>query len=313
MRASTSIQESALEDHLNNRKAIEDYFARTGCTFRHSRFSRVFERRVTARVLKHGLQIAGLYARGVKNALTPVVRHVEIYFDDLPAQFDGFQILHFSDLHIDGVDGLAEALAPVLSDLNPDLCVMTGDYRFEDRGPCEEVYRRMQRVIASISAKHGIFGILGNHDSAEMALALEEMGMRMLVNDAAEIRRRNAALWLVGVDDPFDYGCDDLDGALENVPPEDFKILLAHAPELYREAAGRNIHLYLCGHTHGGQIRFPLLGSLRHNARCPKQLSYGAWKFARMHGYTTAGAGSSMLPVRFNCRPEVALIQLRTA
>jgi predicted MPP superfamily phosphohydrolase len=168
-------------------------------------------------------------------------------------------------------------------------------------------------MLSRISAKHGIFGVLGNHDSAEMAIALEQMGVRMLVNDAAEIRQRNAAVWLVGVDDPFDYGCDDLAGALASVPPAAFKNLLAHAPEMYREAADRGTHLYLCGHTHAGQIRFPVIGSLRHNASCPKPLSYGLWAYKEMRGYTTAGAGSSMLPIRFNCPPEVALIELRAA
>lgn len=305
------VEQYALVEHLNQRRAIEDHFARSGSTFRHSRLSRQFDRHVTAPLLKHGLQIVGLYARGVKNAITPVVRQVEVHLPDLPFEFDQFQILQISDLHIDGVDGLAEALADLLSGLKPDVCVLTGDYRFEDRGPCDEVYPRMKLVLSSISAKHGIFGVLGNHDSADMAIALEDMGVRMLVNDAAEIRQRNAAAWLVGVDDPFDYRCDDLAGALECIGPDEFKILLAHAPELYREAADRGIHLYLCGHTHAGQIRFPVIGSLHHNARCPKPLSYGAWAYKQMRGYTTAGVGSSMLPIRFNCPPEVALIVLR--
>ncbi len=311
MRVSTSLQECALSERLNDRRAIEDHFTRTEGTFRHSRLSRKFERHVTSPLLKHGLRIAGLYGRGVRNALAPVVRNVEMHFAGLPPQFDKFQILHISDLHIDGVDGLAEVLAELVSDLKPDVCVLTGDYRFEDRGPCEEVYRRMKPIVSSVSAKHGIFGILGNHDSSEIAVTLEEMGVRMLVNEAAEIRQRNAAVWLVGVDDPFDYQCDDLPGALASVPPDEFKILLAHAPELYNEAADRGIHLYLCGHTHAGQIRFPGVGSLRHNARCPKPLSYGPWTYQQMRGYTTAGAGSSMLPIRFNCPPEVALIELR--
>ncbi|MGA8028310.1 MAG: metallophosphoesterase [Bryobacteraceae bacterium] len=239
-----------------------------------------------------------------------MVRRIRARFPDLPAALDGFQILHISDLHIDGCDGLAEALGPVLSRLKPDVCVMTGDYRFEDDGPCEEVFARMKAVVSNISAKHGIFAILGNHDTSEIAFALEEMGVRMLINEAVEIGNENASAWLVGIDDPFDYRCDDLPGALKSVPRERFKILLAHTPELYADAASRGIQLYLCGHTHAGQFRFPLVGSLRHNANCPKEYSQGQWTHNGMQGYTSAGVGCSSLPIRFNCPPELALIEL---
>lgn len=268
------------------------------------------ERTLLRPFLKLGLKAAGLYGRGVRNALSPIVRHLRIAFADLPPALDGFQILQVSDLHIDGCDGLAEVLSPVLSRLEPDVCVMTGDYRFEDEGPSEDIYPRMKEIVSSISAKHGIFGILGNHDASGIAFALEEMGVRMLINEAAEIGNENASAWLIGIDDPFDYQCDDLPAALEPVPRNAFKILLAHTPELYADASRRRIHLYLCGHTHGGQIRFPLVGSLRHNANCPKAYSHGQWAHEGMQGLTSAGVGCSTLPIRFNCPPELLLIEL---
>ncbi len=312
MPVNSSIEERSLAERLKPHLAVEQHFAEIGHTFRHGPVWRKFEDYFTRPILKRGLQITGLYQRGVRNAVSPVVRSVRFEFPSLPPAFDGFQILQISDLHIDGTDGLAEALFPLLSELRPDLCVFTGDYRFEDRGPCEEVYPCMRTILSGIAATHGIFGILGNHDSSEIAFALEEMGVRMLINESAEIRRGNASLCLVGVDDPYDYRCDDLDGALESVPSHEFKVLLAHAPELYNEAADSGIALYLCGHTHAGQIRLPGIGSLRHNAKCPKALSYGPWTHKQMQGYTTAGAGCALLPVRFNCPPEVVMIELRT-
>jgi predicted MPP superfamily phosphohydrolase len=233
-----------------------------------------------------------------------------LHFADLPAAFEGFQILHLSDLHIDGTEGLTEALLPVLGGLKPDLCVITGDYRFDDEGSCEQIYPRMRSILSSISSKHGIFGILGNHDSSEIAFALEDMGMPMLINDAAEIRSGNASVWLIGVDDPFRYRCDDLASALASVPSQAFKILLAHTPELYRESSDRGIDLYLCGHTHAGQIRLPCIGFLRNHANCPRSYAHGHWARGRMQGYTSAGVGCSMLPIRFNCPPELVLIEL---
>jgi predicted MPP superfamily phosphohydrolase len=306
----TDVHSSSLTDRLNRRMAVEHHRARLGHTLRYQRLSRSFERHVTRRLLKFGLQITGLYQAGLRNALTPVVRKIRLHFADLPAAFDGFQILHLSDLHIDGTDGLTEALISLLGGLKPDLCVMTGDYRFDDEGPCQQIYPRMRSILSSISSKHGVFGILGNHDGSEIAFALEDMGMPMLINDAAEIRNGNASVWLIGVDDPFRYRCDDLAGALASVPSRAFKILLAHTPELYRESSDCGIDLYLCGHTHAGQIRLPCIGSLRHNANCPRSYAHGHWAHSDMQGYTSAGIGCSMLPIRFNCPPEVVLIEL---
>jgi len=301
-----------LSERLKPRIAVEEKFARLGHTYRHGRLHRAFENYLARPLLKLALQGAGLYGRGMENALRPVVRELRLCFPNLPAGFDGFRILQISDLHIDGTDGLAEALCCVLSTIEADVCVLTGDYRFEDHGSCEEAYPLMRMIVSSIIAKHGIYGILGNHDPAEIAFFLEGTGVRMLVNESAEIRcQANASLALVGVDDPFDYRCHDLPLALESVPGNAFKILLAHAPELYAEAAESGIDLYLSGHTHAGQIRFPLIGSIHNNSNCPRAYAFGHWTHAGMQGYTTAGAGCSSLPVRFNCPPEVVLIELR--
>jgi predicted MPP superfamily phosphohydrolase len=303
---------SSLEERLQPRIAVEREFARLGHSYRHGPFYRAFEHRVLRPSIKLALHCAGLYSRGIQNAVCPIVRGVRLRFPNLPPAFDGFRILQISDLHIDGTDGLAEALSSLLSSVEADVCVLTGDYRFEDFGPCDAVYPRMQTVLSSISATHGIYGILGNHDTAELAFALEEMGVHMLVNDAAEISRAGSpSLWLIGVDDPFDFRCDDLSVASSEVPRGAFKILLAHAPELYEQAANNEIDLYLSGHTHGGQIRFPVIGSIRQNASCPRSYACGHWRHRGMQGYTTAGAGCSSLPVRFNCPPEVVLFELR--
>lgn len=299
-----------MAERLRPRMAVEERFAKTGQRFRKSFIFR-HERVLVRPVLKLGLQLAGLYSRGLRNAVSPVVRSLTFCFPDLPPVFEGFQILQLADLHIDRVDGLTEALVPVLKGLQPDLCVMTGDYRFEDEGPSDEVCRRMQSIVSSISAKQGVFGILGNHDVSGIAFALEEMGVRMLVNEAVEIDRGRASVWLAGIDDPFAYQCDDLPAALSSIPSGAFKILLAHTPELYADASAGGVQLYLSGHTHGGQIRFPGIGSIRNNADCPRAYTHGRWTHRGMQGYTSAGVGCSTLPIRFNCPPEVVMIELR--
>lgn len=309
----TAIAERSLAERLKNRIAVEERFAKTGRRFRKKPLLFRHERLLLRPLIKLSLQAMGLYSRGVRNALSPVIRELPMYFANLPSILEGFQILHISDLHIDGVDGLTEALEGLLSTLNPDLCVITGDYRFEDDGPCEEVYPRMRSIISSISAKHGIFGILGNHDASEIAFELENMGVQMLINEAAEIKAgRGSSLWLAGIDDNHAYECDDLPGAMSSIPLDAFKILLAHTPELYSEACQRGVDLYLCGHTHAGQIRFPMIGPVRYNANCPRAYAQGYWTHGGMQGYTSAGTGCSSLPVRLNCPPELILIELRS-
>ena len=310
---SCAFESRSLAGLLSRRVAVEQHFAHLGHTYRHGNLYRKFEHYVTRPTLKLGLQLSGLYSRGVSNALSPVVRKIRLSFPGLHPALDGFQILHLSDFHIDGTPGLTEALLPILGGLEPDVCVLTGDYRFEDRGSCEPLYPMMREIVASINSRLGIFGILGNHDAAEIAYKLEEMGVRMLINEAAEVRSGQTSLWLIGVDDPFDYRCDDLAAAMATVRAGSFQVLLAHAPELYEDAAAAGVDLYLSGHTHAGQIRLPGIGSIRHNAHCPRAYTYGHWQHGHMQGYTSAGVGCSSLPVRFGCPPEIALIQLASA
>jgi predicted MPP superfamily phosphohydrolase len=252
----------------------------------------------------------GLYWRGLRNALKPQVRCVKLAFRNLPKAFDGFRILHLADLHIDGMDGLTEVVAEIISECDVDLCVMTGDYRFETYGSCAAVYPRIQKIHSKIRTEFGVLAILGNHDAAEMAFEFEKYGIRMLVNEAVELRRHSQSLWIVGVDDPHKYECDDLPLALEEVPPNGFKVLLAHTPEMFKEAFHSGVDLYLSGHTHAGQITLPFMGALIQNANCPREFGQGQWRYREMQGYTSAGVGCSMLPIRFNCPPEIVIVEL---
>ncbi len=304
-------EKDSLHKLLAKRVLVEKEFEALGHTYRHGPYYRTFEHRVIRPVLKTGLRLSGLYQRGLTNALSPVVQRVVMRFANLPRELEGFEVLHLSDFHIDGTPGLADALATAIAPLRPDVCVLTGDYRFEDRGECEAVYPLMEEVIGSIHARFGVYGILGNHDPSEMAMRLEDFGIRMLVNEAAPVGESSDPLWVLGVDDPFDYRCDDLQKAQSGVPRGSFQILLAHAPELYEEAAAAGINLYLTGHTHGGQIRLPGVGALRQNAKCPRAYARGHWRHAEMQGYTSSGVGCSSLPVRFNCPPELVMIELR--
>jgi len=256
------------------------------------------------------LWLLGLRPRGEQNARKPVLREVRFSFPGLPEAFHGYRILHLSDLHVDCLPGLSEVLCERLESIRADLCVMTGDYRFEIHGPCHDVYHHMRKIVSSVRAREGVVGILGNHDFDEMVPALREMGVRMLVNQHLEIRRGGESLWLLGLDDPHYYACDDLPRALQGVPEGAFKILLVHSPEMLREAEAEGVSLYLCGHTHGGQICLPWIGPVVLEARCRRRHARGAWRHGNVRGYTSSGAGVSCVPVRFLCPPEIAVIEL---
>jgi predicted MPP superfamily phosphohydrolase len=261
-------------------------------------------------VLRTGLKLAGLLTRGEKNALRPVTRLVRFEFESLPAAFSGFRILHLSDLHIDGHPELADTIGKHVEKLEVDLTLLTGDYRFDVSGPCHNVYAGMRRVLPAIKSRYGIIGILGNHDFEEEVPELEAMGVRMLVNDAFELRLGSASIWLVGLDDPHYYGCSDLVSALNDVPRDAFKILLVHSPEIIPEAEAAGFQLYLCGHTHAGQVCVPVLGPILVHAGCPRAFIRGRWEYGRTQGYTSAGVGCSLLPVRFCCPPEIGVLEL---
>jgi predicted MPP superfamily phosphohydrolase len=190
-----------------------------------------------------------------------------------------------------------------------DACVLTGDFRYLTFGAIEAALEGMQRVRMHLPDP--VFGVLGNHDSIRMVPALEAMGIRMLVNEAVTISRGDAVLNLVGVDDPHYYRTDNLDRACHGIDYECVSILLVHTPEVFRKAAHTGFALMLCGHTHGGQICLPGGIPVIYDAECPRRIARGSWTHHRMVGYTSVGAGSSIVDLRLNCPPEVTLHQLR--
>jgi hypothetical protein len=256
-------------------------------------------------------KITGLYEKGVRNTLLVQVEEHTFHFETLPASFDRFRILLLTDLHLDGVENLTEMLIERLKGIEVDLCLIGGDIRMRTYGPIAPCLRQLRRLLPHIKARHGVLGVLGNHDCIEMAPDFEECGIIMLINDSWEIILNGQRIWIVGVDDPHYYKTDNATQALQRVPQNDFKIFLAHSPEAYQAAAAGNTQLYLCGHTHGGQICLPGRKPVFTNSSAPRYTATGSWKYQKMSGYTSRGAGASGVPLRFNCPGEICLITLR--
>lgn len=294
---------------MDRRAAIERNAERSGQSFRRHAGRESLERALIKPVLRFGLRATGLWERGIANALAVQVTHRQVTFPDLPREFEGFRILHMSDLHIDALPGLASAVARALRGVDADVCVMTGDYRFGTEGSCEAALEGMWEVLAALP-EIPVLGTLGNHDPCEIAGGLEDLGVDLLINESTNLWRGAASISFAGTDDAWDYRTDDLPIALKGMPKGTFKVLLTHTPDLYSDAAYAGIRLYLCGHTHAGQVRMPGIGSILQNSTAPRAYTHGAWGHAGMRGYTSAGVGCSMLPIRFNCPPEIMVFEL---
>jgi hypothetical protein len=203
-----------------------------------------------------------------------------------------------------------ERLTPILQEIDYDICVLTGDYRGETFGPYDETIAGMTRICAVL--KRPIFGVLGNHDTVKMLPDLEQMGIRMLLNECESIKRSGQCLYLAGIDDAHFYLTDNIEKAASGILADAFSILLSHTPEIYEEAAHVDFNLMLSGHTHGGQICLPGRIPIILNSVLPRYMGSGAWKYRGMSGYTSVGAGSSKIAVRFNCPPEITLHYLHS-
>jgi predicted MPP superfamily phosphohydrolase len=254
----------------------------------------------------------------------------------LPAELDGATILLLADPHVTGWSRRETLLLNLLRDVpQPDIVVWAGDFIL-GRIDLDAALRLVEDVTALFP---GIptFGILGNAEHKIAAAKrrcfvdrLRAMGLTILLNEHTSLCLRGTEITVAGVDDPY-YGFADLDEALAGAPRgETFTLLLAHSPQIAAPAARAGIDLMLSGHTHGGQVRLPLLGPLKTQNSLGRKMDQGMFdrdRLRRVLGrdpggdiviYVSRGIGTATLPgmglaPRFLCRPEVALLTLRRA
>jgi predicted MPP superfamily phosphohydrolase len=228
---------------------------------------------------------------------------------DLPPNFDGFTIFHLSDLHADMNPGAMRRLIELLGEVQYDICVLTGDYRGQTFGPFDAALEGVARVRSHL--KELVYAVLGNHDTIRMVPSLEEIGIRVLLNESETIIRDDQRIHLAGIDDAHYYRVDNIEKTAAGIPHGEFSILLSHTPEIYRQAAHASFKLLLSGHTHGGQVCLPGSIPITLDSVLPRRMGSGPWKYHNMTGYTSVGVGSSIVAVRFNCPPEITLHHLQ--
>jgi len=244
----------------------------------------------------------------------PVIEHVQIPIPNLPDALDGFRIVQISDIHYYTFTTLelVERAVEMANGLTPDLIVLTGDFVWHE---AEHVFDLVP-YLAQLNAKHGVYAGLGNHDHWTdvdvVSHAIEQEGLPLLVNQGVPIAVGKSTLYLASLDDGWS-GKPDLAGAMANWSEDAITVLLMHEPDLApRYAIDKRIHLQLSGHSHGGQVRLPFYGALI--------LPYLSWKYPMglykvdgMWLYTNRGLGTTNVPVRVNCAPEITELTLVNA
>ena len=260
-------------------------------------------------LIKFCLKLCGFWNRAVRNYFDIQVVNNEVRLKNLPPEFDGYTILQVSDLHADLHPDFPARVKEIIAPLVYDCLALTGDFRTCTFGEHSGATLATIDILAEVEQPK--FAILGNHDFLAKVPVMEAAGIRFLLNEHILLRRGEAELCLIGIDDPNFYKTHNLERALDGAPSDTTKVLLSHAPQTYRMVDEKGIDLLIAGHTHGGQICLPGGYLIMHDRSAPRRILSGAWREGKLQGYTSRGTGCSGLPVRLNCPAEVTLHTLR--
>lgn len=281
---------------------------------------------------RHFLKTTILGSAGLALYSSEIARHwidvvpLDIHLTGLPAAFDGMRIAQISDIHLDEYTEpfFLRAVIDRINRLKPDAVFFTGDFVTDGLGTQQYAISAAWQCAELLRALEcrALYAALGNHDVSigrkQVTAALVANGITVLDNASLPLVRNNARIWLAGLDDPVN-GVPQLDHAIpdsiRNLPDEPI-ILLCHAPDyadhLLAHPAGDSVALMLSGHTHGGQIRLPLVGALSLPPMGRKYVE-GFFRLGGMQLYVNRGIGAVGVPFRLNCAPEITLHTLRRA
>ena len=241
--------------------------------------------------------------------------------DRIPEAFNGFRIAQVSDLHNADFGENNVKLIELLSETDPDMIVLTGDL-IDSRHTDIEIALEFARQIIKIAP---VYYVSGNHEARvpeyeDLKMCLAEAGVVILENQKVQITREGESITLMGIDDPSfreDYLFGDSESvarqAIEDLQNESdgYTVLLSHRPELFDLYVETEMDLVFSGHAHGGQFRLPFVGGLvaPNQGFFPK---YDAGQFTEENTtmIVSKGVGNSIIPIRFNNRPEIVIVKL---
>ena len=270
---------------------------------------------------------AGLavYSGVIERHWIEVTRH-DVYLGNLPDRFNGLRIVQLSDVHMDEYTEPA-FLRRVIDQVNrieADAVFLTGDYVSYGLGSRDFAVGaawQCANILNELKCKQR-YAVLGNHDvlvgGNQVTAALAANGITVLRNAYLPMERNGARIWLAGLDDPVD-GLPDPETAIPSSirhRPNEPTLLLCHAPDyvdhLLAHPPGQAVDLMLSGHTHGGQVRLPLLGALELPELGRKYVE-GCFRLGELQLYVNRGIGTVGIPFRFDCPPEITLMTLRSS
>ncbi|WP_226034559.1 metallophosphoesterase [Aquibacillus saliphilus] len=254
------------------------------------------------------------YAREIEPSML-TIHQEKITSPKIIDSFNQFTIAQFSDTHIGfhyTLDQFAE-LVTTLNDQKPDVVVFTGDLV---DAPNEFNWdNQLIKILSSIKAPYGKFWIYGNHDHGGYGTeivkeAMDKGGFTLLKNTNTIVSKNGKSIALVGLDDAM-LGSPDIDQALDNLDSTLLTIVLVHEPDYADIVKNYPVDVQLSGHSHGGQIQIPFLGHLYTPSLAEKYVE-GKYTFsnAPLELHVSRGIGTTRLPYRFLCRPEITLFQL---
>ncbi len=259
--------------------------------------------------------LLGLWAFVLEPASLEVNRH-EILLPRWPPEQDGLLIALLSDLHVgspfNGVEKLEEVVDRV-NQARPHVVLLAGDYVVTGIPGGELVSpEAIASVLAGLEAPLGVFAVLGNHDhwydGPRVRAAFESAGIRVLENEGRRLDGEGFDFWIVGIGDLWEVK-PDVTSVLGRLPEGAAAIAFTHNPDLFPQVTDR-VALTLAGHTHGGQVDFPLWGTPVVPSRFGARYARGHVVENGRHLFVTSGLGTSLLPVRFRVAPEVVLLRI---
>jgi len=241
------------------------------------------------------------------------VTRADVYVERLPPAFDGYRILHISDIHGGSPlyrASVRERLAAA-EGMAVDVVVFTGDLASQT-----DAIEDAASALGELKARDGIVAVLGNHDywmgEEVVSKALAAVGVRVLRNAHMVVERGGERLYLVGVEDCCYVGRDDLPAALRGIPEGAPAVVATHSPDIVLKPLAARASVILSGHTHGGQVVFPWIGPLYVPTKLGRRRMSGLLSVGGSVLYINRGLGEISPPMRLNCPPEIAVLTLRS-
>ena len=242
----------------------------------------------------------------------PELTRQEMVIENLPDQLDGLRILHLSDLHAKKKSPRLNRAAKIISGIDADLAVITGDFKQTFRTPDQKPLPALKQITGAINSRLGTYGIIGNKEDPDLIPHLEDLGVTMFENGTKKITVNRAPFWIIGVSNAQYYRkMAPIEHTLHDVDSEGFRLLLAHSPDILAKLTDRQIDLVLAGDTHGGQIHLPFMGPLKIKSKISDHYVRGTVFKGGTIMFISRGLGWSGLPVRLLCRPEISVVVLR--